>query len=121
MMKFRLQVLFLLILCFSCMKGPYTKSCELTTGYQTSPAAGIVAYEVHITGSAYLQNLTYYTGSGPVTVEKPTLPFSISLPVEPNERTGLQVKGIAIEGTIKIQHTVITGTDTVRVQDGCEG
>jgi hypothetical protein len=103
------------------MKGSYTKSCELTTGYQTSPAAGIVTFEVHITGSAYLQTLIYHTGDGPVTVEKPTLPYFISLPVEANERTGLQVKGIAIEGSINIQHTVITGTDTVRVQDGCEG
>jgi hypothetical protein len=122
MMIFRLFALCFLMLCVSCMKdGPYTKSCELTTGHQPSPAAGTITYEVHSTGSVYAHSLTYYTISGPVIVEKPTLPFTISVPVEQNGKIGLQASGTAIDGSLKIRHVLVTENDTVSVEDECEG
>ncbi|WP_162915345.1 hypothetical protein [Paraflavitalea soli] len=117
-----LPVLALVFFCAACMKcDPVAKQCELTTGNQPSPAAGMMHYEVSITGTAYVHSITYQGEQGPITLSKPTLPLNIQVPVQQNAPTGMQVQGMATDGAVHIRQAFIMGKDTTEVKDICEG
>ncbi|WP_276485590.1 hypothetical protein [Paraflavitalea pollutisoli] len=120
----RLPVLLLTTACCfaACMKdGTWTKACQLSTGLHTAPGDAKIMYEITGTGSVFVNHAIYYDAGNPIKVDKPTLPFVLTLPVQAADTIGLQVEGRAMEGRLQIRHRFIMGTDTVTTTDACAG
>lgn len=121
-MLYRTLALSTIFLGFACMKdGAWTKPCQLTTGITLAAGSGSVTYAVHNSGTVTLNTITYYQSGKKITVDKPALPFAVTVPVQANDSLGLQGIGTAIEGQLILRQTLIIGKDTTVAQDQCEG
>lgn len=115
-----LLFLFPILLPASCMKcDPYSRSCDLSSGKTTLTQNSTVVYKVFSTGSVYINTLSYHDLKGKVTIDKPTLPFSTTVTGTAGTETGLEVNGMAMEGTIYLEQAIVTGTDTAFTKDHC--
>ena len=105
---------------YGCMKcDPYTQNCNLITNTYSTKNAGKVMYQVLDSGSVFVKSLTYHGPDGLVTVEKPTLPFTISFPVTQAANIGITAEGTAINGHFFIEYIFIAAGDTVSQKDIC--
>jgi hypothetical protein len=107
-------------LCYmACMKGPDTKRCMLNTGSQLAPTEGTIVYTVKNSHKAFITTLTYHSPHGPVVVDTPELPFTVSVAVSKGATMSLSAEGTAIEGNLVAGYT-FTGTGSVINQgDSC--
>ena len=105
---------------YGCMKcDPYTKGCKLLTSTYSTKNAGHVMYRVQDSGSVFVKSFTYQGPDGLVTVEKPTLPFTVSFPVTQAANIGITAEGTAINGYFSIEFIFIASGDTVTQKDKC--
>jgi hypothetical protein len=96
----------------ACMKGPDTRNCSLTTGEQTAPGDGTVTYHITHSHRAFLRSLTYQGTHGPVMLDTPKLPFTVSFPVSKDALIKLSAEGTVMEGNLVAGYRY-TGVDGV--------
>jgi hypothetical protein len=105
--------------CMACMKGADTKNCVLNTGSQPAPGDGTLVYSVTYSNSAFLRSLTYHGLHGPVKVDTPQLPFTITLSVPKDMTMSLTAEGTAIEGHLAAGYVFTGAGHTINKGDTC--
>lgn len=107
------------LFCLACMKGPDTKNCVLSTGSLPAPADGTLVYAVTNSNNAFLRSLTYHGLHGPVIVDTPKLPFTITLTVPKGATMSLSAEGTAINGRLMAGYAFSGAGETVIKGDTC--
>ena len=103
----------------ACMKGPDTKNCILNAESLPAPADGTLVYAVTNSNNAFIRSLTYQGLHGPVTVDTPKLPFTITLTVPKGATMSLTAEGTAINGRLMAGYAFSGAGEMVIKGDTC--
>jgi len=98
---------------------PYTKQCALSTGIHYIHGPGKVIYQVTNSGKVLVDSLSYHGANGPVTIVRPTLPFTLTVDLAPGATVGITAHGIAYDGSFTAEYALATPADTLRKKDVC--
>lgn len=102
---------------FSCKKDiPESFNISTESIYTFEPCA--VTYTVTQTGEASFTQITYYTNDGAVTVNSPTIPFTVSLNIEAGKYVSIAAGGTVTNGTVNINATGSGASSNFEVQNG---
>src|SRR5688572_16512900 len=105
--------------CMACMKGPDTRNCILNTGSRPAPGDGTLVYSVTHSNNAFLRSLTYHGLHGPVIVDTPKLPFTVTLAVPKDMTMSLSAEGTTIEGQLAATYVFTGAGEVINKGDTC--
>jgi len=95
-------------------------TCSLYAS-ETTPAAEMnVIYTATQTGDGSIAALSYVTIAGTVTVQNPTLPWTITVAVLTSTKVAMSATGNVKNGSLKISYDGSAGGSTIRGSDFCE-
>jgi hypothetical protein len=106
-----------------CGDGDDTNACQVAPADDKADAAGTLTYSVSVTGSAQVNTIVYAGPAGEVTLDAPTLPFSLSLPVAAGASMHIEALGRAeAGGAIMASHSFLAPGQTTPVlsEAACE-
>ncbi|PZF74726.1 hypothetical protein DN068_00570 [Taibaiella soli] len=80
----------------ACHKNDDNNGCTATANTQTAPAGGNIIYTAKALGNnSKINSVTYYGASGSVTVNNPTSPWQLLIPVQKGGTISISVSGVA--------------------------
>jgi hypothetical protein len=93
-----------------------------TTFSEGAPSTISVTYTASVTGDGTITSLTYVGGSGPVTINNPTLPFSVDTTVSLPTQAAMSASGYYTNGTVTIAYQAnVGGGDIEQTNQVCGG
>jgi hypothetical protein len=116
---FALYLSLTLIVLISCKK---TKdiTCDLSTSASQPPVEMNVLYTASQTGDGTISSLTYATISGPVTVQNPALPWTVTVPVLTSTNVTMSATGTTRNGSLTITYDGFNGGVSIHGTNSCE-
>lgn len=119
--SFRIALLALLLIAnITACKKTEEKTCSLATSPTRPPVEMNVVYSALQTGDGKISSLTYTTITGPVTVQNPTLPWTLTVPVLTTTDVSISATGTTTNGSLKILYDGTTTTSHILGSDYCE-
>jgi len=111
---------FLLALAFSaCKKEKEQITCNLMATPDSTRASMTVVYTATQTGDGTISSLSYATSSGMVTVNSPSLPWTLTVQAPPNTKITMTATGTVTNGSITIDYLGTGGGYTIHASDNC--
>ena len=88
---------------------------------ENQPAADMNdIYSATQTGDGTILALSYVTISGTVTIQNPTLPWTITVSVLTSTKVSMAATGNVKNGSLKIAYDGSSGGSTIHARDNCE-
>jgi hypothetical protein len=109
----------LLVFALAGCKKDETTTCNLSTAVNRPPVAMNVTYVASQTGDGTISTLSYVTGGGVVTVENPTLPWTVTASVGADADVKITASGTVKNGSLKIEYAGTSGGATISGSDMC--
>lgn len=118
-LMFTLSISLLLFGLVNCKKTNEI-TCNLSASSTQPPVEMDILYTASQTGDGTISSLSYVTISGTVTVQNPTLPWSVTVPALTTTKVAISASGNVKNGSLKITYDGSTGSATIRGSDFCE-
>lgn len=122
-MKKRLvHIVFLTVAVIALIGCKKTKeiTCSLSTAASKPPVEMIITYTATQTGDGALSSLSYATISGTVTVQNPSLPWTITVSALTSTDVAISATGTTKDGSLKISYEGVGSGATISGSDFCE-
>jgi hypothetical protein len=95
-------------------------TCNLATATSQPPVEMNITYTATQSGDGTISLLSYMTIAGTVTVQNPSLPWSITVPALTSTNVSISASGTTKNGSLKIGYEGISGGATISGSDFCE-
>lgn len=95
-------------------------TCNLSTASSQPPVEMNITYTATQTGDGTISSLTYMTIAGTITVQNPSLPWSITVPAMTSTNVSISATGTTKNGSLKINYEGNSGGATISGSDFCE-
>jgi hypothetical protein len=95
-------------------------TCNLSTASSQPPVEMNITYTATQTGDGAISSLSYMTIAGTMTVQNPTLPWSVTVPVLTSTNVSVSATGTTKNGSLKISYEGNSGGATISGSDFCE-
>lgn len=95
-------------------------TCNLSTTSSQPPVEMNITYSATQTGDGTISSLSYMTIAGTMTVQNPTLPWSVTVPALTSTNVSISATGTTKNGSLKISFEGISGGATISGSDFCE-
>ncbi len=95
-------------------------TCNLSTAASKPPVEMTIIYTATQTGDGTLSSLSYATISGIVTVQNPSLPWTVTVPVLTSTDVAISATGTTKDGSLKISYDGVGSGGTISGSDFCE-
>jgi hypothetical protein len=105
---------------FSGCKKTSEITCNLSASATQPPVEMNVVYKALQTGDGTISSLSYTTISGTVTVQNPSLPWTITVPVLTTTNVSISASGTTKNGSLTITYDGTSGGATIHGSDFCE-
>lgn len=121
MKNLRISILtlsFLIILLASCKKDT-TVTCSLYTAIDQTAVGMNIVYTASATGDGTIMSLTYNTSTGPVTVTKPSLPWTVTVYMPQGADVYINGSGNVTNGGLTVDYNGSSDGHTMHASDNC--
>jgi len=95
-------------------------TCNLSTASSKPPVEMTITYTATQTGDGAMSSLSYVTISGTVTVQNPSLPWTVTVPALTSTDVAISATGTTKNGSIKISYEGIGSGAIISGSDYCE-
>ncbi len=115
-------LMFLTVALFSFSGCKKTKelTCDLNTVSTQPPVEMNIVYSATQTGDGAIASLTYTTITGPVTIQNPSLPWSLTVSVLTTTNVSISATGTTKNGSLEISYAGTSGGSTISGSDFCQ-
>ena len=96
-----------------------TVTCSLLANPDTITVGMTVVYTATATGDGTMSALSYATSSGMVTVNNPTLPWTLTILVPSNTKITMTATGTVTNGSLDIDYKGTGEGHTTHASDNC--
>jgi hypothetical protein len=95
-------------------------TCNLSTASSQPPVEMNITYTATQTGDGTISSLSYMTIAGTLTVQNPTLPWSVTVPALTSTNVSISATGTTKNGSLRISYEGVSGGATISGSDFCE-
>lgn len=113
------SLMFIILLIGGCKKTSEI-TCNLNTSATQPPVAMNVVYAASQTGDGSISTLSYTTTTGTVTVQNPSLPWTVTVAVLTTTNVSISATGTTKNGSLTITYDGTAGGATIHGKDYCE-
>ena len=113
-------VLFFIILAsLSCKKKDEEITCSLNAPSNTTTESMSVQYKASRTGDGTISQIVYQTNDGEKTVLNPSLPWQVTLDIDPDIEVSISASGKVTNGSLTIAYDGTGASSEIEGSDYC--
>jgi hypothetical protein len=116
---FTLFLSFILMCLAGCKKDNKEITCNLNAPVNQAAVGMNVVYSATQTGDGTIATLSYVSSAGTITVQNPTLPWTVTVYLPANTDITFSAAGTVTNGSLNIEYTGTGGGYTISGKDAC--